>query len=258
MANLLLRLLNDNRSAPRKFEIANTGGDEATIYLYDVISSDDYWGGVSAATFVQQLASITAPTIHLRINSPGGDVFEALAMAQAIREHSATVIGHVDGYAASAATFLAIACDSAVMADGAMFMIHRGSCLAWGTGDDLRATADLLDKIDQTIVAMYAKKTGQSDDDIMAWMVAETWFTAEQAVELGFADGMATDGGVENAGGWNLSAYANHPANRAEPPPKPQPPDPSPKPAPEQVTETNRTVVDTSDLRRRLALSAYI
>ncbi|WP_246795634.1 head maturation protease, ClpP-related [Burkholderia perseverans] len=258
MANLLLRLLNDNRSAPRKFEVTNTGGDEATIYLYDVITPDDSWGGVSAATFVQQLASISASTIHLRINSPGGDVFEALAMAQAIREHPATVIGHVDGYAASAATFPAIACDNVVMAEGSMFMIHRASCLAWGTGADLRSTADLLDKIDQTIVTMYAKKTGQGDDDITAWMVAETWFTAEQAVELGFADGMAADGGVENRGGWNLSAYANHPSNRAEPPPKPQPPEPAPEPAPEQIAETNRTVVDTSGLRRRLALSAYI
>ncbi|KWN77244.1 head maturation protease, ClpP-related [Burkholderia stagnalis] len=258
MQNQLLKLLNDNRAAPRKFEVRNDANGDATVYLYDVIAADDWWGGISAASFVQQLAAISAPTIHLRINSPGGDVFEARAMAQAIREHASDIIAHVDGYAASAATFLAIACEKVIMADGSMFMIHRGSCLAWGTGDDLRATAELLDKVDASIVASYAKKTGQSDEDIIAWMEAETWFSADEAVELGFADELAGADGPENSSRWNLSAYANHPKARTEPAPKRQPPNPAPTPKPEPPAPQQREVVDVSALRRRLELSSYL
>ncbi|KVN36786.1 hypothetical protein WJ63_35080 [Burkholderia pyrrocinia] len=258
MQNQLLKLLNDNRTAPRKFEVRNDANGDATIYLYDVIAADDWWGGVSASSFVQQLAAITAPTIHLRINSPGGDVFEARAMAQAIREHASSIIAHVDGNAASAATFLAIACEKVIMAEGAMFMIHRGSCLAWGTGDDLRSTAELLDKVDASIVASYAKKTGQSDEDIVAWMEAETWFSADEAVEFGFADELAGTDVPENSSRWNLSAYANHPTARTEPAPKPQPPNPAPTPKPEPPAPQQREVVDVSALRRRLELSSYL
>ncbi|QTD94334.1 Clp protease ClpP [Burkholderia anthina] len=256
MRNQLLKLLNDNRSAPRKFEIRNDANGDATVYLYDVIAADDWWGGISAASFVQQLASISAPNIHLRINSPGGDVFEARAMAQAIREHASNIIAHVDGYAASAATFLAIACEKVIMAEGSMFMIHRGSCLAWGTGDDLRATAELLDKVDASLVASYAKKTGQSDDDIIAWMDAETWFSADEAVELGFADELATDDMPENSSRWNLSAYANHPKAGQKPAVQPQSPGPASQPEPPAPQQ--REVTDVSALRRRLELSTYL
>ncbi|WP_414446848.1 head maturation protease, ClpP-related [Burkholderia sp. 22PA0099] len=250
MRNQILRLLNDNRAAPRRFEVRNDANGDATIYLYDVIASDDWFGGISAASFVQQLASISAPTIHLRINSPGGDVFEARAMSQAIREHPSTIIGHVDGYAASAATDVAIACSKVIMAEGSMFMIHRSSALAWGTGDDLRATAGLLDKVDASIVDMYAEKTGQSNDDIIAWMDAETWFTAEEAVANGFADELAGSA-PSNSASWNLSAYKNPPEPNSRKSPEQQPPTPEPPPGPAAL----QNKVDLDGMRRRLALS---
>ncbi|WP_186188326.1 head maturation protease, ClpP-related [Burkholderia gladioli] len=253
MRNQILQLLNDNRSAPRRFGIQNDANGDATIYLYDVIAADDWYGGISAASFVQQLMSISAPTIHLRINSPGGDVFEARAMAQAIREHPSDIIAHVDGYAASAATFPAIACSKVLMAEGAMFMIHRGSALAWGTGDDLRATAELLDKVDASLVDSYVAKTGQSNDDIIAWMDAETWFTAEEAVDAGFADELA-GGTPENSARWNLSAYKNPPAPAARKTSQPEPPQPSPAPVPPAPENT----ADFAAMRRRLALNACL
>jgi ATP-dependent Clp protease protease subunit len=253
MPNQLFKLLNDNRAAPRKFEVRNDSSGDATIYLYDAIAADDWYGGISSATFVQQLASINAPTIHLRINSPGGDVFEARAMAQAIREHASTIVAHVDGYVASAATFLAIACDKTIMAEGSMFMIHRGSCLAWGTGDDLRAMAELLDKVDASLVDSYVAKTGQSNDDIVAWMDAETWFSADEAVANGFADELAS-GTPTNSGSWNLSAYKNPPAPRARQSPEQEPSTPPANPVP----PAPKNSVDFDAMRRRIALSACL
>ena len=253
MANRLLRLLNDNRAAPRRFEIVNAASDEPTIYLYDVIVSDDWFGGVSAQSFVQQLAQITASTIHLRVNSPGGDVFAGRAIEQAIREHPANIIAHVDGYAASAATYPTLAANEIVMADGAFIMIHKASGSAWGNGDDLRATAAVLDKIDESLVTTYANKTGQSPEDIAAWLEAETWFSATEAVELGFADSVATGSAASNAACWNMSAYANAPPlARGEPASR----EPAQQPAPKNSAPPPKPAVDVAALKRRLALNA--
>lgn len=97
------------------FHVENKTEAEATIYLYDAIVSDDIWGGVSAVNFVKELNALSNPVIHLRINSPGGDVFAARAMSQAIKEHKSKIIAHVDGMAASAATFPVIAADESVI-----------------------------------------------------------------------------------------------------------------------------------------------
>jgi len=259
MPNRILKLINDNRQSPRRFEVLADASGDATVYLYDVIVSDDWYGGVSAASFVQQLAQLNAPNIHLRINSPGGDVFAARAMEAAIREHPSNIVAHVDGVAASAASFLAIACDQVVMSDGAFMMIHRGSCMAWGTGDDLRATAALLDKVDASLVTSYANKTGQSADDIAAWMAAETWFTAGEAVELGFADEVAAGSAPSNAGKWNLSAYSNTPPLATGQPSASEPPDPVPKvvePPAVEPPAAVQPVADFAAMKRRLALTA--
>lgn len=231
----LLKLLADNKG--RGQFRAEKGGDEATLFLYDVIVSDDYWGGVSAETFVKELRSLTAGTIHLRINSPGGDVFAARAMEQAIREHGSKIVAHIDGYAASAASFLAIAADEVEITEGGFYMIHKAWTLGYGNSDDLRKTADLLEKVDESLVATYAKKTGAEADAIRDWMKAETWFTAQEAVEQGFADRIA-EGKAKALVNWDLSAYG-------------RPSDPPHQPAPEPAEEPKQFDA-TADLRRRL------
>lgn len=218
--HLLKLLVNNKGKGYFKAEAANT--DEATIYLYDVIVSDDWWGGITPLAFMKELAAITAPTIHLRINSPGGDVFAARAMQQAIREHSSRFIVHIDGLAASAATFLPMVADESIIGQGSMFMIHNAWTIALGDAKDFRKTADLLDKIDGSIAADYVAKTRQELQQIRGWMDAETFFLDQEAVDAGFIDKIA-EATPKAKIDWDLSAYAHAPvANSPKPENQPQ------------------------------------
>lgn len=211
----MLKLLALNKAVARRFEVvkAEVAG-EVTVYLYDVIVGTDeeaeWWGGVSAQTFVKEIRAIDASVIHLRINSPGGDVFAARAMEQALRDHKAKIITHVDGYAASAASYLALAGDEVEIAAGGFFMIHKAWTYAYGNADDMAASSSLLEKIDDSLVASYAKETGQEPDQLREWMRAETWINSDEAVALGFADRVAV-GAVKDSTNWDLSAYEHAP-----------------------------------------------
>ncbi len=206
MKNRLMQLFRDNAKPSASFEIKAEGG-EATIYLYDAIGG---WWGIEASDFVKCLDSLEAETIHLRVNSPGGDVFDARSIATALKQHSAKIVAHIDGLAASAATYVSLAADEVEIADGAFFMIHNAWTIAIGNADDMIATAELLGKVDESIVKDYQRKTGCEEAQIKDWMAAETWFTAAEAVEHGFADTIFEGEDVENH--FNLGAYANTPA----------------------------------------------
>ena len=236
--NQLLCLLANNKDTQgRKFNSV-VNGIEATVYLYDVIVSDalsaEYFGGVDPLTFAQALNEIKADTIHLRINSPGGDVFAAQAMAQAIREHPANVIAHIDGVAASAATTIACACDESVISSGGAYMIHRAMMMAFGNTNDLTESASVLEKIDVIIANGYAKQTGKTTDEILAMMTAETWMNADEAVANGFIQSVAETEEQPTAL-WDLSAYTQAPKairNALKPPQKP--------PEPTVITDEHR------------------
>mgnify|MGYP000748237337 CR=1 FL=1 len=204
---------------------AEASPTEATVYLYDaIVNTPDeaaYFGGVDPKTFIDSIKAIDAPVINVRINCPGGSVFAGRAMEQALREHPAKVIAHVDGYSASAASFLMMAADEIVMASGAMVMIHKAWTMAYGNANDLIQTADLLDKIDSTLVDTYAARTLQDPKQIQDWMAAETWFTAQEAVDAGFADSIAA---TKAKAQWDMSAYAK--AVPIEPEPEPTPEEP--------------------------------
>lgn len=273
--NQLLSLFALNRAARHVFRVENAVSEsEATIYMYDMIVGDDltaeWCGGISPMMFLRDLAGITAPTIHLRINSPGGDVFAARAIEQAIRDSDKTIICHIDGICASAATFIAIACDEVVMSPGALFMIHNGWTWACGDRHDLTKTATLLGKVDSTISLSYATKSGKDQGEISALMDAETWFTAQEAQVFGLVDRIAgaadsvppaappaapeidpvdpEEGPMDM---WNLSVYRNAPRDmkpkaRTSPAPTPNPPPPAGK------------TPDFSAMTRRLAVAAAL
>jgi len=224
--NKLLRLIVDNKAdKPRPFNVSKNG-DTASLYIYDVISAD--WG-VSALSVVEAINQAgDVQTLNIHINSPGGDVFEGRAIMAAISAFRGKTIAKIDSLCASAATSIALACNEIEMADGAFFMIHNASGMAWGDKTELRNTADVLEKIEGAIVNDYTSRTGKPEQEIRDKMQAETWFTAQEALEYGFIDSITDKTTAKNT--WNLSAFAN--------PPKPEPDQPEPvknetEPAPE-------------------------
>jgi len=165
-------------------------GQPAEIYIYDVIV-DYKWDEdeTTAKGFVDDLKAIGADTpLDLHINSPGGSVFAGLAIYNAIRRHRATVDVYIDGLAASIASVVAMAGDHIIMPENALLMIHDPYSMAFGTADDLRKAAESLDKARESLLSAYIGKSGTDRDEIAAMMKDETWMTAAEAVDLGFAD----------------------------------------------------------------------
>jgi ATP-dependent Clp protease, protease subunit len=195
-----------------------------TIYIYDVIVGSDaeaeFWGGVSPEAFARTLSGLSGD-VTLRINSPGGDVFAARAMVAAMSGYAGQITAHVDGYAASAASLIAVSAGRTIMADGSFLMIHKAWTFAMGNADDLVSTAALLEKVDSTIAETYAAKAGTDAAGFAQMMTEETWFTAEEAVNIGLADERQANSAKKGAqAAWNLSAYRAAPA---QPTPEPQP-----------------------------------
>lgn len=214
MPNRLMRLLRDNAQARARLPFkAEASAEEATLYIYDVIVSDGFWGGVEAEEVVKELMSLSAPVIHIRINSPGGEVFAARAIEDAIRRHPSKCIAHVDGYAASAASIVATACDEVEIVPGGFFMIHRAWTLEAGNCEDFAKTSAWLAKVDDTLRDTYATDTGQKPDDIMRMMEDETWMNAQESIDLGFADRIA-EAPAKTQASWNLSVYSKAPKHQ--------------------------------------------
>jgi ATP-dependent Clp protease, protease subunit len=158
--------------------------DESTIYLYDEVG----FFGVTAEQFVKDINSIKGGTIHLRINSPGGSVFDGVSMYNALRQHKSRVVAHIDGLAASIASVIAMGADEIRMADNAFMMIHEPWSIVMGNAAVMRDEANLLDKVGTTIARTYMAKSGRADSEVAEMMAAETWMTAEEAMGLGFID----------------------------------------------------------------------
>nr|WP_260859759.1 head maturation protease, ClpP-related [Streptomyces cupreus] len=153
--------------------------------LYDEIGG---WFGSTADELIAELRQITAPRMRVRVNSPGGSVFEGIAIANALRSHPANVTVQVDGIAASIASVIAMAGDRIEMAPNTMLMIHDASGLCMGDASDMEEMAELLDLISDNIADAYAARAGGTRDEWRARMRAETWYLPEDAVENGLAD----------------------------------------------------------------------
>ena len=167
----------------REYRIENRA-DEATIYLYDEIG----FFGIEADSFVKDLNSIKAETIHLRVNSPGGSVFDGTTIYNAIKQHKSKIIAHVDGLAASIASVIIMGADEVQMAENAFLMIHEPWSIVMGNAEGMRHEADLLDKVRDTIAKTYMNKSGKNQGEVNQLMEVETWMTAQEALEAGFID----------------------------------------------------------------------
>ena len=168
---------------------ANDVARKAEIYLYGAIGDD--WlgdGAVGAKDFVDTLKSLgELDLIELHVNSPGGYVTDGVAIYNALLRHSATINVYIDGLAASIASVIAMAGDTITIADTAQMMIHDPATCLCGTAADFRGAASMLDKGKISIMAAYRRHTNLDDNEISELMSAESWFTAAEAVEKGFA-----------------------------------------------------------------------
>jgi len=167
---------------------ASAASDAADVYIYEMIDS---WWGVDAAQFVRELADLDVSTINLWVNSPGGSVYDGVAIMNALRRHKATVVATVDGLAASAASFIIQAADEVIMGQGTELMIHDAWSFAWGNAEALQKVAGDLDRLSATIAGIYAERAGGTLDYWREAMRAETWYTADEAVAAGLADRVA-------------------------------------------------------------------
>lgn len=166
-------------------EATDDGPTSADVHLYDAIGG---WWGVLASEFVQEIADLDVDQINLFVNSPGGDVYDGVAIMNALRRHKARVVATVDGLAASAASFIIQAADEIVMGRGSELMIHDAWALTWGNAEALTDTAARLDRISDSIAGLYAERAGGTREQWRDAMKAETWYTAEEAVDAGLAD----------------------------------------------------------------------
>lgn len=160
----------------------------ADVYVYDVIGGGGWFDdGVSASDFAQTIAGLHVDELNVFVNSPGGDVYDGIAMVNALTRHPAYVTVTVDGLAASAASLLLTAADNAVMGANSELMIHDAWSRARGNAQDMRDAADQLDRVSDNIASMYAQHAGGTAADWRDIMRQETWYTAAEAVEAGLA-----------------------------------------------------------------------
>jgi len=201
---------------------ARTLGTE--VLIYDEIGAY----GVTAKGFLAELGALPDDAaIDLRLNSPGGSVFDAVAIYNALKRHAGDITVWIDGIAASAASYIAMAGDTIIMPENAFLMIHDPSGLVMGTAADMRSTAEALDKVKGSLIQGYAAKSGKADDEIAILMAAETWLDAKDALELGFIDRIAAP--VKLAASFDVARFRNAPpevveaASEADKPAAPEP-----------------------------------
>ncbi len=202
-------------NAPESWYSIKNQADSAEIFIYDVIG-EDFWGeGVSAKQFADDVKNLKVSTIDLRINSPGGSVFDGVAIYNLLMNHDATVNVHIDGMALSIASVIAMSGDTINMAENAMIMIHDPWSGLWGSADDMRKEADTLDKIKSSLITSYGR-TGMETDELSNLMTEETWMTAAEAKEMGFADEVTERVAVANK--FDLSRFRHAPQALIETP----------------------------------------
>lgn len=187
------------------YTIQAKADDVAEVWIYDQIGESFWSEGVTAKQFVKDLVAIKAQRIDLHINSPGGSVFDGVAIFNALRNHPAKVTTFIDGIAASIASIIALAGDQVTMAGNALYMIHNPWGFAQGDSAEMRKMADMLDKVRETLLVTYREKTGKDDEELTALLDAETWMTADEALAHGFIDEVT--GEVKMAALFDLKAF---------------------------------------------------
>jgi len=166
------------------FKNSSDKSGEVELSIYDEIGAF----GIGAKEFIAELREYKGQHVHVRINSPGGEIIDGSAIANALNRHEGGVTVHIDGLAASMASYIAMSGKPTYMSENALLMIHNPWTLAAGEAEDLRKQADLLDTMKSTLVRGYQRKSGMPAEEISRLMDEETWLTALEATALGFVD----------------------------------------------------------------------
>lgn len=220
-----LRFAEASAANPARWNLEDAGG-VASLHIYGAIGG--FWDGVVAGDVVREIHDLDVATLNVYVNSPGGDAYDGIAIRNALRQSPAHVIVHVDGLAASAASYIACAGDEVIMGENAEIMIHEAWNIVLGNAEEMRTEADALDRLSDNIAAMYAEKAGGEVASWRALMKAETWYSADEAVAAGLADrieGRDTDAPAGDSAGaaaanFDLSMFA-HAGRAAAPAPVP-------------------------------------
>lgn len=218
---------------PQGYEIHNKDDEpEAEILLYGYIG--EYWDGVTAKQFAQDIKALNGKDVAIRFNSGGGGVFDGAAMYNTLAQHPGNVTVYIDGMALSIASVIAMAGKKIKMAENAWLMVHKPSVGAWGDSNELRKQADLLDRLQEnTLLPAYRNKTGKSDEELNQMIDAETWLSAQQALELGFVDEVIEAANVSASVDLTAPEFSKAPAaflaqfGAVKPPAKPATPTPA-------------------------------
>lgn len=226
------------------YQIRNAKGETAgpaEVLIYDAIDS---WMGVSAEQLARDIAALAPERdLTVRINSPGGNVYDGVAILNSLRSHPGKVTVVVDGLAASAASIIAMGGDEIVMNRNSEMMIHNGHAIAMGGAEDMRKMADRLEQVNANLASIYADRAGGTADEWRAIMAAETWYSADEAVAAGLADRVeqAAPDARAIAAQFDLSIFAH--AGRQNAPAPILPAHKTPPPVEAEVPREKETLV---------------
>lgn len=195
--------------------VAEAGAKETVLTLSGTIQKR-YWSDdkyIDARLIRDQLDSVKND-ITIRLNSPGGDVFQGVEIYNYLKDHPSHITVEVMGEACSAATFICAGADEVVMNTGTIFMIHNAITGLWGNKNDLKRAVEMMETIDDSILSIYEERTGQSREQLQLWMDNETFFTADEAVQYGFATSVKSKA-TENETDAHLTAEFKSMVNEA-------------------------------------------
>lgn len=180
------KYLNEIEEIEHKFE-SETKGDKTEITIYGPIGNF-WWDSISASDVKRVLDNSNSKEIIVNLNSGGGDAFDGIAIYNLLKRHDAKIIVNIDGYAASAASVIAMAADELIMNTGTMLMIHEASTIAWGNVKDFKSTVNALEGLNSSVADIYMTRFKGERSEIETFIENETWFTADEAVDLGLAN----------------------------------------------------------------------
>jgi len=187
---------------PCKVNYLNKEKSHAEIIIYDDIGKDGFWfEAFGAKQLDEELKKLdkSVKKIDVRLNSPGGSVFEGHTIYNRLKQHSAEIIVYIDGIAASIASVIAMAGDEIIMGEGSQIMIHKPWSFVQGDATQMEKEAEILDRLEDQIINIYKKKTGLTDMELRKMVAEETWISGEEAVDMGFATKLAEDGELQKA-----------------------------------------------------------